>query len=99
MKKTCTAENTEIENVETTQAATTMTKNEVLAFAKQTSEELMKTMETEYSEKMDYVDLFLLRQDEYRERLAEILNSKGIETKIQSGFVYIVFENEQIAVG
>lgn len=99
MEKTYTAENAEIENAETTQAATTMTKNEVLAFAKQAAEELTKMMEAEYSEKADYMDLFLFRQNEYRERLAAILNSKGIETKIQSGFVYIVFEAEQIAVG
>ncbi len=76
-----------------------MTKNEILAFAQQAGEELTKTMEAEYSEKVDYVDLFLLRQGEYNERLAAILNSKGIETKIQSGFVYIIFGNEQIAVG
>ena len=80
-----------------------MTKNEILAFAQQAGEELIKTMEAEYShgyqEKVDYVDLFLLRQGEYNERLAAILNSKGIETKIQSGFVYIIFGNEQIAVG
>ena len=76
-----------------------MTKNEILAFAQQAGEELIKTMEAEYSEKVDYVDLFLLRQGEDNERLAAILNSKGIETKIQSGFVYIIFENEQIAVG
>ena len=76
-----------------------MTKNEILAFAQQAGEELTKTMEAEYSEKVDYVDLCLLRQGEYNERLAAILNSKGIETKIQSGFVYIIFGNEQIAVG
>ena len=76
-----------------------MTKNEILAFAQQAGEEIIKTMEAEYSEKVDYVDLFLLRQCEYNERLAVILNSKGIETKIQSGFVYIIFGNEQIAVG
>ena len=76
-----------------------MTKNEILAFAQQAGEEIIKTMEAEYSEKVDYVDLFLLRQCEYNERLAAILNSKGIETKIQSGFVYIIFGNEQIAVG
>ena len=55
-----------------------MTKNEILAFAQQAGEELIKTMEAEYSEKVDYVDLFLLRQGEYNERLAAILNSKGI---------------------
>ena len=76
-----------------------MTKNEILAFAQQAGEELIKTMEAEYSDKVDYIDLFLSRQGEYNERLSAILNSKGIETKIQSGFVYIIFENEQIAVG
>lgn len=76
-----------------------MTKNEILAFAQQAGEELTKTMEAEYSDKVDYIDLFLSRQGEYNERLAAIFNSKGIETKIQSGFVYIIFGNEQIAVG
>lgn len=75
-----------------------MTKNEILAFAHQADEELIKTMESEYNGKVNYVDLFLIRQGEYNERLAAILNSKGIETKIQSGFVYIIFGNEQIAV-
>lgn len=75
-----------------------MTKNEILAVAHQADEELIKTMEAEYSGKVNYVDLFLIRQGEYNERLAAILNSKGIETKIQSGFVYIIFGNEQIPV-